>query len=1044
VRPRLEGLEDRSLLNAGALDAGFGAGGTVLTDFPGLQSIAVAGAALQPDDKIVIAGTTSSPGSPGNGLTESNEATWDLAVLRYNPDGSPDATFGTGGHVTGHFGSALYGAAEGVALQADGKILVAGYASPRYEIRQDFALARYNPDGSLDTGFGSGGTVLTDFGGAIDKARSVAVQADGKIVVAGFAEDLSSPASIGVARYNPDGSPDATFGSAGKVTTPTAGSGVTATVALKSDGRIVVVATYGHDSSDVNHDSFIVAQYDARGNLDDGFGSHGTVVSEPVISNTASGLAVQADGKLVLGGTTAAQFALRRYNAAGSPDAGFGSGGVVTEPPAGVSQDDLHPVAVQADGKVVAYTSFALARYNADGTADASFGTGGKVPPTGTGSFPFAGTLLVQPDGNIVGVGYRVPGAPNLRPGIPTFSSTFTFWRCRGDGSLDGSFGTGGQVTATVTGPSDSPATGVAVQADGKVVVVGSRTDTTGFAAALARYNADGTPDGSFGSGGQVVTPGGGAAGVALEPDGKIVVARSDFAVSQYEYLLAVSRYNRDGTLDTGFGTGGTATAFFNDGRASAGAVAVQADGKIVVVGTIRAGPFPPSLKQYETYAVARFNADGSPDGSFGADGRVQGDLHGEPGSSATGIVIREDGKILVTGSVLLRLNPDGSQDTTFLIAGVGSAPPLPLYGTGIALDAYGRILVAGLPQSQGPHLPALVRYNPDGSPDSTFGSGGGTLDFRSYRFDAAAVAVEASGRILVAGTRLADVPAAGDSFVLFRVNADGSPDAGFGTSGQVVTPFGPANDRAAALALQPDGKIVAAGSSEEPALSRRRHLALGRYLGADPTLRSPNERFVAQVYRDVLHREADPTGMSYFTGLLDTGQADRSQVVLFIEASPECRTLAVQQLYQQFLGRPAEAGGLTTWLNYLAAGATVEQVAAQVLGSAEYYALHGGTHMGFLEALYHDVLGRSMDDVGRSAWGGAMDQDMPSAAVAALVLNSPEQDGRQVQQWYNRFLQRPADALGYDAFTGALQAGTPEELAVAAVLGSPEYMTKT
>src|SRR6185312_12779398 len=175
---------------AGDLDGAFGTGGTVTTDFAGNGDEARA-VAVQPDGKIVAAG-----GALG--------ATVDFALVRYRPDGTLDATFGTGGKVTTDFGSAEQ--AFAVAVQPDGKIVVAGGGATGFE------LARYNADGSLDGTFGAGGKVTTRFGLGLPftRAHAIVLQPDGKIVVAGTATSATAP-DFGLARYNPNGSLDASF-----------------------------------------------------------------------------------------------------------------------------------------------------------------------------------------------------------------------------------------------------------------------------------------------------------------------------------------------------------------------------------------------------------------------------------------------------------------------------------------------------------------------------------------------------------------------------------------------------------------------------------------------------------------------------------------------------------------------------------------------------------------------------------------------------------------------------------------------------------------
>jgi uncharacterized delta-60 repeat protein len=238
ARPRLlEQLEDRLTPSAGALDPTFGVGGKVTTDFAGIFDVAMA---LQADGKIVVVGD-SVVGGFG-----------DFALARYNADGTLDDSFGTSGKVTTDFGGDEDRAFD-VAIQANGRIVVVGHSVAGDAV--DFALARYNADGSLDDGgpndstpadtFGTSGKVTTDFGGTIDLATSVVLQADGKIVVAGSTFGGGSE-DFALARYNADGTLDDGFGTSGKVTTDFGGSDRATSVALQTDGKIVVAgSTFG-------------------------------------------------------------------------------------------------------------------------------------------------------------------------------------------------------------------------------------------------------------------------------------------------------------------------------------------------------------------------------------------------------------------------------------------------------------------------------------------------------------------------------------------------------------------------------------------------------------------------------------------------------------------------------------------------------------------------------------------------------------------------------------------------------------------------------
>jgi uncharacterized delta-60 repeat protein len=405
---------------------------------------------------------------------------------------------------------------------------------------------------------------------------------------------------------------DLSFGTGGKVTTDFGPISNSATaIAIQADGKLVVVGSSG--SFD-----FALARYNADGSLDASFGTGGKVTTDIGLFDEAFAVAIQADGKIVAAGGTApegfcCQFALARYNADGSLDASFGVGGKVTTIFSGDSR--AFAVAIQVDGKIVAaggtsdpfVTDFAFARYNADGSLDASFGVGGKVT-TDFGGFDAASGLAIQGDNKIVAVG---AGGPN---------NDFVLARYNTDGSLDTSFGTGGKVTTDFGG--FDGASGLAMQGDDKIVAAGRGGFFTVFA--LARYNTDGSLDTTFDGDGMVTTQFFGeniesAAGVAIQTNGKIVVTGSVF--STFDPSFALARYNTDGSLDTSFGTGGKVTTDFGDpsdvgvlcppGRKDcsedfAKDVAIQSDGKIVAVGG--AGPCTPPCM----FALARYLGDPS------------------------------------------------------------------------------------------------------------------------------------------------------------------------------------------------------------------------------------------------------------------------------------------------------------------------------------------------------------------------------------------------------------------------------------------------
>ena len=317
---------------AGTLDSSFGRGGK-------LTGVAGGAIAIQQDGKIVTAGGSKD----------------DFSVARLNPNGTLDATFGSGGKVTTDFWGP-YDGASSVAIRADGKIIAAGTIVNSSSIA-DFALARYNPNGTLDTTFGTGGKVTTDFGGVSANAYSIAIQADGKIVLAGDAY-IDPDFDIALARYNPNGTLDATFGKGGKVTTNLSANDRASSLGILADGKIVIAGQVVGKAFD-----FALLRYNRNGTLDTTFGTGGKVLTDfadltgmALSSEAANSLAIRFDGKIVAAGrtfvTTGYNWALARYNSNGTLDTSFGKGGKVTTDFAGDS-DEAGAVAVQTDGKTV-------------------------------------------------------------------------------------------------------------------------------------------------------------------------------------------------------------------------------------------------------------------------------------------------------------------------------------------------------------------------------------------------------------------------------------------------------------------------------------------------------------------------------------------------------------------------------------------------------------------------------------------------------------------------------------------------------------------
>ncbi|MFM7426020.1 MAG: DUF4347 domain-containing protein [Elainella sp.] len=351
----------------GTLDTGFGNNGKITIDINGEFDIA-GGVVLQSDGKLVVTGFT--------GVTLDGFRRSFFALLRYNSDGTPDTSFGDNGKVMTDFGGTSQ-PARGIIQQSDGKLVVTG---SRYLFGEQFALARYNSDGSLDTSFGDDGKVTTDFGAFLHVSFSVAQQSDGKLVAGGYTlSTLEFRNDFILARYNSDGTVDASFGDNGRVVTDFNNEDNVATsIVLQSDGK-VVAAGYNQNASGTY--DFALVRYNSDGTLDTSFGIDGKITTDFNNQNDfANSIVLQNDGKLVVAGAArnAAgnnDFALARYNSDGTLDTSFGIDGKIITDLDG-KQDGGSSIALQSDGKLVVAGGsdgkFAIVRYfgaSIEGTA---------------------------------------------------------------------------------------------------------------------------------------------------------------------------------------------------------------------------------------------------------------------------------------------------------------------------------------------------------------------------------------------------------------------------------------------------------------------------------------------------------------------------------------------------------------------------------------------------------------------------------------------------------------------------------------------------
>ncbi len=756
-----------------SFNPGLGASGSTAT---------VLAVALQTDGKIVVGGTFSQAAGQARGN-----------ITRFNADGSLDTTFLSSG--VGANGDVF-----AVIVQADGKIVICGdFTTVNGTARN--RIARLNSDGTLDSSF------LATGSGANFAVNSAVLQPDGKIVVGGRFTTVNGTTRNRIARLNSDGTLDTSF--------LAAGSGVNGEVfslALQSDGKIVIGGFFTGVNGTARNG---IARLNSDGTHDTSFLAAGSGVNNSVFA-----LAVQSDGRVVMGGlftnvNGTERNGAARLNADGTLDTFFLATGSGANAP-------LYRIALQSDGKIViggAFTTFSgtarngIARLNADGSVDASF------LASGSGANNIVRGLALQSDGKILLGGAFTTFNGTVRAGIARLDST---------GILDAAAAGVGRNDVTVLG----------VQSDGKILIGGSFVNFSGTARnRIARLNGDGTLDTTFLASGSGAN--GDVSALALQSDGKTIIG-GVFTNVNGTARNRIARLNTDGTLDAAFLAAGSGA------DSSVRKIALQADGKILISGTFT------SINGTARNSIARLNADGTLDNSFLASGA------GANGPVFS-LALQADGKILIAGDFtsfngtsrnrFARLNSDGTLDTAFLSTGTGANDQV----FALALQSDGKVLIGGsFTTVNNTARNRLARLNTDGTLDTAFLATGAGANY-SVR----AIAVQTDGRLVIGG----DFGNYNGAYRgnIARVKFDGSLDETF------INFNSGANNRVSATTLQSDGKVIVGGFFSTVNDVVRGGVAR---LISDP---SPNPidtaaNVVIQHYRDFLNREPDPAGQSFWT----------------------------------------------------------------------------------------------------------------------------------------------------------------------------------
>jgi len=376
--------------------------------------------------------------------------------------GTLDTTFGGTGIVFTTFDTFTAQSGNDIVVQPDGKIIVAGSAVNNSTSKQNWVMARYNPDGSLDTTFGTGGRVITPILNQSDTCNSVTLQPDGKIVAAGVAGVNFFSSYAAIARFNPDGSLDSSFGSGGKTLRELSGMNSVQDVVVLANGKIFIVGANG---------THIGVPF---GILFNSSGSEERYMS--IDATYLSAVASQPDGKVLIAGRIgSSDYTIWRFNTDGSPDTSFDGDGKVSVQ-VGTNTFGARGILVKPDGKILTVgtarfltADVALIQFNPDGSLDTTFDDDGKVFVNVTGAEDYGIDLALQADGKIIALGAS--------------GSTFEIIRLRPNGALDTAFAGDGVATITVRNIS---ASAVAIQPDGKIVATGASSES-GFG--TVRFN---------------------------------------------------------------------------------------------------------------------------------------------------------------------------------------------------------------------------------------------------------------------------------------------------------------------------------------------------------------------------------------------------------------------------------------------------------------------------------------------------------------------------------------------------------------------------
>jgi len=772
--------------------------------------------------------------------------------------GDLDTTFGTNGKVSTNFGQGDFTINSQI-IQSDGKILLCGQID-NSSVYYGFII-RLNTDGSLDSTFNTNGKTINETIEGFDK---ISLQADGKIVVGG-----NKNSDVALARYNSNGTLDTTFDTDGMIYSTTNATSYRGFIDLdiQTDGKIVVLSEFYSGSQD-----YRVLRYESNGALDTTFGNNGSTTTDIGNVEFPKSIVIQADGKILVGGTTfGSSFEnpfVARYSTTGLLDNTFNSNGKRIYTLTGATYNKMSNLAVQADGKILFYCKstissspkILLVRLNSNSAFDTTFDTDGIAIATSPANFNgVKAKLRIQADGkytlftttqstvnnasnnDILGMRFNTSGTLDTTfdtDGILTLAyfslnDNFGDFNCVGSSiilsgntqetvllgeiavakltstaSFDTTFDTDGKLFFTFPYGGGDSTNTSEIQSDGKIIVAGKSYFNYKEFYTVARYNTNGSIDTTFGSNGLVI----------INTQNYDTV--NDIAIDTNGKIIVAGgntyavllRLNSNGSLDTTFGTNGFAS--FTSGFSSVYDVKVLSSGKILVAGY---DSYTIGTSYSGNYLLARLNSNGTLDSTFGTNGISNLGSTTADQEVLYKIEVQPDGKIVATGTinngsdldiVIYRYNSNGTFDTTF--NGNGSS----------TFGSIGSDRPTGLAlQNDGKILvlgylngePKLERFTSNGSIDTSFDLDGIVdLNINDITY-ANALKLTSDQKIFVSGEL--DISNVDADFSTLKFNSNGSLDTDFANSGKLTTNFYSDYDEATSILITSDNKLILCGN---------------------------------------------------------------------------------------------------------------------------------------------------------------------------------------------------------------------------------------